>query len=176
MSEKRECPGCGADLTGTHGKRKWCSERCRKQTVYSGTCQHCGTPTNGYGGFGSASDTCKRCFNERNKDRNERLAEMWEAGEPTWYIAEQLGISETNVRKWIDNDFRRNGNDRRRQLPSSNAHERWKQMIAWRRESKHNAEIAELLGTTTASVSMMFAAARHAGFKVPRMTRYGLRP
>lgn len=58
------CLGCGAELppkTWNGRDRKWCSERCRKQTLYSGTCVDCGEPTNGYAGIGKAGERCKKC-------------------------------------------------------------------------------------------------------------------
>lgn len=176
MSEKRECQGCGADLSGTHKKRKWCSEGCRRQTLYSGTCKHCGASTNGYHGPGTASDACIDCSRERNKERNERLVEMWEAGGPTWYIAERLGMSEKAVTAWISMDRRRNSGKHSLRRLGGNARERWKQMIAWRKAGKRNAEIAELLGTTEASVRTMFNTARKAGFEFPNQPKLRQEP
>lgn len=41
--------------------RKWCSDRCRKVTLYGGECRVCGAVTNGYDGRGTASDLCCHC-------------------------------------------------------------------------------------------------------------------
>lgn len=57
----RACPGCGADLTGTHGKRKWCSEACRQAACYGGECETCGAKTNGSAGPGKAPRHCGHC-------------------------------------------------------------------------------------------------------------------
>jgi hypothetical protein len=58
------CQGCAVDLPPKKWKgpdRKWCSNRCRKQTLYSGTCRECGARTNGSDGPGTASDLCCHC-------------------------------------------------------------------------------------------------------------------
>lgn len=46
------CQGCGTTLPPSKGPvpRKWCSDRCRKQTLYGGTCVDCGATTNGSDG------------------------------------------------------------------------------------------------------------------------------
>lgn len=79
---QRTCSGCGADLTGTHGKRKWCSERCRRNTMYAGTCEGCGAPTNGSNGRSKAPTHCRDCAPEANRIWTEEtiLAAMHE-----WY-------------------------------------------------------------------------------------------
>lgn len=56
------CDGCGAEIPQRgNRRRRWCSQRCRKRTLYSGTCRRCGATTNGYGGPGTASDLCVHC-------------------------------------------------------------------------------------------------------------------
>ena len=57
----RSCPGCGADLTGSHGRRKWCSEKCRKAVCYAGECETCGAPTDGSNGRDKAPKHCSMC-------------------------------------------------------------------------------------------------------------------
>lgn len=64
---ERACPGCGKDLTGAHWKRKWCSERCRKETLYSGTCESCGAKTDGSNGREAAPTHCKECAPRANR-------------------------------------------------------------------------------------------------------------
>lgn len=57
------CQGCGAELPPNKAvgrKRKWCSNRCRKQTLYTGTCIDCGGPT-GYSGTSVPRDRCVPC-------------------------------------------------------------------------------------------------------------------
>jgi hypothetical protein len=66
MTATRECRGCSSPLEPSKpgGRpRLWCSQRCRRQTLYGGTCAHCGSPTNGSDGPGRASDTCHVCSN-----------------------------------------------------------------------------------------------------------------
>lgn len=55
------CQGCGIGLAPPkkYGRpRKWCSDRCRKQTLYSTPCVNCGTPTTG---DGSKHELCAAC-------------------------------------------------------------------------------------------------------------------
>lgn len=83
MSELR-CPGCGAPLDGAHGNRKWCSERCRKQTAYGGTCKTCGARTNGSNGLGTASDTCNVCALQRRHEGRRWTPETIVAAMQRW--------------------------------------------------------------------------------------------
>jgi hypothetical protein len=57
------CLGCGTPLTvPPRGKRKWCSEKCRQRTVYSGVCIDCGGRTEGTAsGTARAVVRCARC-------------------------------------------------------------------------------------------------------------------
>lgn len=52
--------GCGVGLTGAHGNRRFCSERCRRKQ-YAGFCKDCGASTNGHGGPGQAAAYCRSC-------------------------------------------------------------------------------------------------------------------
>jgi hypothetical protein len=57
------CHGCGTELpaqTYRGAPRKWCSDRCRKQTLYTGTCLDCGGPT-GFSGRATPPERCRRC-------------------------------------------------------------------------------------------------------------------
>jgi hypothetical protein len=52
---------CGTKFLGK-GRAKWCSDHCRKQTLYSGTCEDCGGPTTGSEGRGpNAPRWCNTC-------------------------------------------------------------------------------------------------------------------
>jgi hypothetical protein len=66
MAAERVCSGCGADLTGAHWKRKYCSERCRRITNYAGTCEGCGAATDGSNGKENAPTHCKDCAPRAN--------------------------------------------------------------------------------------------------------------
>lgn len=61
------CKGCGTELAPRDPHvpappRKWCSERCRKQTLYSRPCADCGKPLNGSNGTGpNAYVRCQPC-------------------------------------------------------------------------------------------------------------------
>jgi hypothetical protein len=61
------CHGCGAPLMrkSSHGRApKWCSQRCRKQTLYTGTCETCGDRT-GWNGTITPSRECAPCASRR---------------------------------------------------------------------------------------------------------------
>ena len=61
------CHGCGIQLVSSDPRAKWCSERCRKRTLYSGECRVCGAITNGYDGPGTASSLCRTCAPVENR-------------------------------------------------------------------------------------------------------------
>lgn len=69
----KHCETCGVAMPGAHGRRKFCSERCRK-AQYGGICVDCGAAT--YGGAGSAytPERCARCRNARMQTVEHRLA------------------------------------------------------------------------------------------------------
>lgn len=58
------CDGCGTPIeqSRSNRRRRWCSERCRKQTMYGSACESCGNPTNGSNGRGpNAARLCVAC-------------------------------------------------------------------------------------------------------------------
>ena len=60
-----ECLGCGELIKQPRsGRRKWCSERCRKQQ-YAGRCRTCGAKTNGSNGSARAASECLGCRSAR---------------------------------------------------------------------------------------------------------------
>jgi hypothetical protein len=63
MSE-RTCEGCGSPLPPNKAlgrRRKWCSERCRKLTLYSRRCVDCGAVCNVDGRVAGAAERCLAC-------------------------------------------------------------------------------------------------------------------
>jgi hypothetical protein len=58
----RICQGCGRELTGA--ARKWCSQRCRRDTCYGGVCTECGARTSGARGPGHAASRCFPCAHQ----------------------------------------------------------------------------------------------------------------
>jgi biotin operon repressor len=167
---QKECPGCGTDLTGTHGRTKWCSERCRRHTMYSNRCRHCGASV--YDGSAQPPDECGECLREeRFGERNGRLREMWEADEPTWYIAEKLGMSEIAVTTWVDGRRRKHDEDlplRRLGGDATERRKRHRRMIKLRRAGLTSAEIADAVGMASAdSVNQAFHTMRKKGWDVP---------
>jgi hypothetical protein len=62
------CQGCGAPLTRKRASGrppKWCSDYCRKWTLYSQPCVEYGTPTNGSDGL-VAEPRCVPCAARKN--------------------------------------------------------------------------------------------------------------
>lgn len=62
--ERSACKGCGAEIDQPKGSgrpRIWCSDRCRKTTLYAGECCDCGASTCGDGGRASAPKRCAPC-------------------------------------------------------------------------------------------------------------------
>lgn len=56
------CEGCETPIAQPRfGRRKWCSDRCRKATLYGGTCIDCGARTDGSNGPGGAPERCIVC-------------------------------------------------------------------------------------------------------------------
>jgi transposase len=176
----RECGGCGADLTNTHAKRKWCSDRCRKDTLYAGECIDCGGATDGVkSGKRRPAERCRECAESVHAERNELLMEMWEADEPTWYIAEKLGMSEGSVTAWVATTRKRHGVDLGLRRLGGDAKERERRhrwMIWLRRGGQSNAEIAATVGmASAAAVSQAFVGMRRKGWKVPPAPSSGSR-
>jgi transposase len=173
----RECPGCGEDLTDRHGKTKWCSDRCRKETLYSGECIDCGGRTTGKAnGLDRVPDRCRECAKATKTERNELLREMWEADKPTWYIAQSLGMTEGAVTSWIHTERslrdRRDLSLRRLGGDSAERERRHRYMIVLRRQGLTNAEVAEIVGMASAdAVSTAFGFMRRKGWTVPPAPR-----
>lgn len=60
----RACHGCGATLAPNKApgrQRKWCSDRCRKVTLYSRSCVDCGVTINTDGRVTNANQRCVPC-------------------------------------------------------------------------------------------------------------------
>jgi len=89
---------------------------------------------------------------------------MWEAGEPTSYIAKQLGMSENAVLAWVD---RARGNGREISLRRLRNRELWPEILALRKQGLTNREIGERLDSNQASIENMIQNMRKAGIKVP---------
>jgi transposase len=171
----RICAGteCEVDLTGTHGKRKWCSESCRRRTEYTNVCA-CGNLV--YDGSSTPDTVCGECKREaKYGESNARLREMWEAGEPTWYIAQELGRSESYITSWIDSRCRRYGEELPLRRLGGDAEERearHRRMVALPEEGFDNTQIADAVGVASAAVvSMAFRCMKRKGWEVPPAPR-----
>jgi hypothetical protein len=64
------CVGCDVPLKqpATGRRRKWCSPRCRKATLYGGTCKTCGAPTSVRKDGTAGGDECFGCAIQRKRD------------------------------------------------------------------------------------------------------------
>lgn len=68
------CRGCGESIVAQSRRRRWCSQRCRKRTLYTGTCGRCGGET--YNGTASPPELCCHCApKRRTKWTAERVIE-----------------------------------------------------------------------------------------------------
>src|SRR5437763_864330 len=93
------CRGCNTPVEnkGPGKRREWCSERCRKQTLYSVPCVDCGKALNGSDGKG-AHERCVPCAaaktgRDKAWPRWEQIAAMRERGLLNKEIAERLDVS-----------------------------------------------------------------------------------
>lgn len=165
------CAGCGTEIPPSKAgrPRKWCSEKCRK-AQYSGTCERCGKPTNGYAGPGLASSRCIDCFmvEHTQTERNAKLVELWEAGLPSSEIGRRLGMSSSAVCSWVDMERRKGRDLSRRFLPRGEKVTRFEYIGRRLRSGGSPAEIAVELGTSRASVRNMIYRARREGFDMLR--------
>ena len=106
IATARTCSGCGSELKGT-GRAKWCSERCRKQTLYGGVCVDCGAQTSGSEGNGpNAPKRCQRARliaanHEVWSARREMVERMWCDGFSSREIARAAGVSEAAAPSFI---------------------------------------------------------------------------
>lgn len=159
------CAGCGTAIEQLkRGRRKWCSHRCRKRTLYGGTCKLCGAVTNGYDGPGTAAEVCRDCRDGRNAERNAEIVERWNEGEPEWYIAEEMGLRPTQVGGAIET-AREQGKEVA--LHRKRSREDWPEIERLYRSGLPLAEIGERVGISVASVSARLAYMRRAGIDLP---------
>jgi hypothetical protein len=94
------CQGCGVALKPNKAqgrKRVWCSERCRKRTMYSGECVDCGAST--YSGDAVPPERCRHCSGRLQGERQQAsfvgfrkmVEEMWAEGMTCREIGAALG-------------------------------------------------------------------------------------
>lgn len=161
------CAGCGTAIEQPpRGKpRKWCSDRCRKRTLYGGTCKLCGAVTNGYDGPGTAAEVCIDCYETRNAERNAEIIERWNEGEPEWYIAEEMGLDGIAVRSVVQIARRHGGQvalHRKRNRTD------WSEIEQLYREGLTYREIGERLGISFKNAAARVSTMRAAGIDLPR--------
>jgi hypothetical protein len=105
---ERVCQACGGPLPTSHGNRKFCSERCRREQ-YCGACIDCGARTNRHNGSRhngptGAAERCIPCANRhaieigradmrRAHENRLRVVEMWAGGLSMRDIAAVMGWS-----------------------------------------------------------------------------------
>lgn len=92
--DSRRCDGCAGPLppnVAPGPARRWCSDRCRRATLYGGTCAICGDATNGSQGPAAAGALCRQCYQSATKAQTRwRLlleAERWHALTSRWPLA-----------------------------------------------------------------------------------------
>lgn len=110
MSIADESGTChGRDCTNpVSSRRKWCSDRCRKQTMYGQPCVDCGRLTNGSDGK-RKKPRCVPCASlaviargtrsdmVRHAVREARIREMWADGATMKAIAAALDTTPTSI-------------------------------------------------------------------------------
>jgi len=108
VAQETACQGCGAPIEQPHyGRRKWCSDRCRKTTLYAVPCERCGERCGGIanGHRGHPSRHCRSCALEVSGEKQqaaftpfrETMSELWKDGLTTAEIARELGWTEAAV-------------------------------------------------------------------------------
>jgi len=96
------CAGCGKRFRWVCKKGslpKWCSDRCRKRTLYSGVCVDCGGRTYGDRYSAGPIKRCKYCAHAiliqntkaASRCRRDEIVAMWAEGLSIREIAEELG-------------------------------------------------------------------------------------
>lgn len=78
--EKRDCPGCGKDISGEYAKKKYCSDACRcwvangntELRVLGGNCMTCGKEIHGRAGKKYCGRPCKVKASEARRVRDDR--------------------------------------------------------------------------------------------------------
>jgi endogenous inhibitor of DNA gyrase (YacG/DUF329 family) len=61
------CATCGVEILNAHGRRKFCSERCRKHQ-YDRVCIDCGGPCDGASGLKKIATRCLPCARQHSHD------------------------------------------------------------------------------------------------------------
>ena len=161
------CAGCGTAIEQPKRgrRRKWCSARCRKRTVYGGTCKLCGAVTNGYDGPGTAAEVCRDCRDGRNAERNAEIIERWNEGEPEWYIAEEMGLRPAQVKGAVE-VARRQGAEVA--LHRKRNRDDWPEIERLYREGLTLREIGERVGCSETCVANKLRQMRRAGYDIPQ--------
>jgi DNA-binding CsgD family transcriptional regulator len=129
-------------------------------------CEKCGELKD----YTNDSVLCGRCGYEAiYGERNEEILAMWNKGEPGWFIGEQLGMSETAVLSWINNQRLRKGED----IPLRRARDRdrWDEIASLWCEGLTQREIGERLGLTGRDIGGRVQNMRLAGIDLPRRTK-----
>lgn len=160
------CTGCNEPLPPNKAPgppRKWCSERCRRRTMYTTPCKTCGAAV--YDGSAKPPDECGDCKYRRTyRERNERIFKAWNEGEPAWYIGEREGMTETQVGSLINHH---RGLGRNLVLHRKRNRQDWGRVKALYDQGATYREIAEKLGTTRENVNQLVQSMRAKGYDLP---------
>lgn len=98
---------CGRAFEGPR-HRKWCSDLCRKNRLYGGTCRECGDRTS-YSGKQGASRLCFRCSTKKSVRESKargalvrkRVEQLWAEGLTTREIAAVMGWTRGSTSVYI---------------------------------------------------------------------------
>jgi len=141
-----ECAGCEQVFTWrTKSCRRpiWCSDKCRKRTLYSGTCVDCGGRTDGVASGKTPVERCRDCSNRRQGDRSRQvgiallgeLEALYAEGRPIAEIAQILEFTTGGLNAYIVRHRAKGANLPYRRNNSSAA------IAAWRRGRKQAARL-----------------------------------
>jgi DNA-binding MarR family transcriptional regulator len=140
--------------------------RARKDS-YRGTCEKCGTATDGSNGPGAAPALCCECTAHRHDERNHRIFDAWNAGDNAIVISAREGLSQTAVLSLLDTYRQKGAPVARRNRPRR---ELWPIIEQRWREGATASEIAAECDTTPGNVSEMVQSMREAGIDLPAHT------
>lgn len=183
-----ECRGCGTEFTYERkpgAARKWCSERCRKNS-YRQPCRECGvgfTNPRANGGGGRCADCAMKAtvahghaIRDANMPKYRAAMDAWNAGAHWREVAAILGISDRTPKVTIGYIHRLHERYGLPMVPRGNggrvysAHqvERRALLISMWNAGAPAAEIAQALGWETSRVSSRISQLRARGVDLAR--------
>lgn len=123
------------------------------------TCSACGGEF-AHDGSARKPRRCADCERSRNAERNRRIIDAWNEGQPEWYIAEQEGLRMTQVRGCIGHARERG---ERVELHRKRNRTDWPEIERLYREGRTLREIGEAIGDSPHGVSNKLMHMRRVG-------------